>query len=173
VAGQNDIYAPLLGSWSTEVLDAETDGSKRVTAGEWHFVRVLEGRGVQDVMIVPSRDQRQPRASARFDRYGSSLRVFDLRNGIWRVHWCNPGDGGLHVLEAQKSGADIIELGDDMNGTALRWTMFDIKPDTFLARGEARARVNGDGAAVWRTMVEVYARREDGTDRMLSDATRP
>jgi len=173
IAGSNDFYAPLIGSWTTEVLDAEDDGSKRVTAGEWHFVRVLEGRGVQDVMIVPVREQRHPRTPSRVDRYGSSLRIFDMRNGVWRVHWCNPADGELHILEAQRAGADIIEIGDRDDGHSLRWTIFDIKQDSFLARGETRAPGNGDGAAIWKTVVEIYARREDDTDRMLADATRP
>jgi hypothetical protein len=173
VAGTNDIYAPLIGSWTTEVLDAEEDGSKRVTDGEWHFVRVLEGRGVQDVLIVPSRDQRHPRGSSRFNRYGSSLRIFDARDGTWRVQWCNPGDGELFMLESQRSGTDIVETGDDRNGSIRRWTIFDIKQDSFLARGETRGRGNGDGAADWKTVVEIYARREDSTGRMLADAARP
>ena len=172
IAGTNDIYAPLIGSWTTEVLDAEDDGSKRVTTGEWHFVRVLEGRGVQDVLIVPSREQRSPQPSRRYNRYGSSLRIFDPRDGIWRVQWCNPGDGELCILKSQRTGADIIEIGDDQTGSRLRWTIFDIKPESFLARGETHGPGNGDGAADWKTIVEIYAQREGTTDRMLADASR-
>ena len=172
IAGSNDFYAPLIGSWTTEVLDAEADGSKRVTEGEWHFVRILEGRGVQDVLIVPSREQRNLRTPRRFNRYGSSLRIFDSRNGIWRVQWCNPRDGEIFLLESQRAGADIVESGEGGNGSTLRWTIFDIKPDSFLARGETRGKGNGDGAADWTTVVEIYARREDTTDRMLADASR-
>jgi hypothetical protein len=76
------------------------------------------------------------------------------------------------MLESQRAGADIIEMGDDRNGYTSRWTIFDIKPDSFLARGETRGRGNGDGAADWKTVVEIYARREDTTDRMLADASR-
>ena len=172
IAGSNDFYGPLIGSWTTEVLDAEDDGSKRVTRGEWHFVRVLEGRGVQDVLIVPAREQRHSRTPNRFNRYGSSLRIFDTRDGIWRVQWCNPGDGEIFLLESERDGGDIVEIGDDRNGSTRRWTIFDIKPDSFLARGERHGRGNGDGAADWKTVVEIYARREGATDRMLSDATR-
>ncbi len=172
IAGPNDLYAPLLGSWSVEVLDAEPDGSKRVTAGEWHFARILEGRAIQDVLIVPTRVQRTPRATTRFDRYGSSLRIFDATSGVWRVHWCNPGDGQLHMLEAQRSGTDIVEISEVRHGGTLRWTIFDIKADSFLARGEARVSANGNGETIWRTTVEIYARREDSLERMLTEATR-
>jgi hypothetical protein len=172
IAGPNDFYAPLIGSWTTEVLDAEDDGSKRVTAGEWHFVRVLEGRGVQDVLIVPAREQRHARTPARFNRYGSSLRIFDVRDGTWRVQWCNPGDGETFLLESVRAGGDIVETGDDRNGSMRRWTLFNIRPDSFLARGETRGRSNGDGATDWKTVVEIYARREGTMDRMLADASR-
>lgn len=170
IAGTNDIYGSLTGSWFAEVLDTEDDGSKRVSEGEWHFARVLEGRGVQDLLIVPARNKRVPRAPTRFNRYGSALRIFDVKTGNWRVHWCNPADGDIHILEAQRVSDDIVEHGESRNGGVLRWTFFDLKQDSFLARAEASA-TNG-GTEVWRTIVEIRATREDPTERMLADAVR-
>lgn len=168
IAGAHDIYGPLTGSWFAEVLDVEDDGSKRVSEGEWHFARVLEGRGVQDLLIVPARDKRVPRAPTRFNRYGSALRIFDVKSSAWRVHWCNPADGDIHILEGRRTDDDIVEHGESRNGGVLRWTFFDIKQESFLARGEASA-TNG-GTEVWRTIVEIRATREDPTNRMIADA---
>src|SRR5262245_51034820 len=42
-----DLYAPLIGSWSVDVTDYAEDGRVLRGTGEWHFSRVLEGRGVQ------------------------------------------------------------------------------------------------------------------------------
>jgi len=170
IVGANDLYGRLTGSWFAEVLDSEEDGSKRVSEGEWHFARVLEGRGIQDLLIVPARDKRHPRAPMRFNRYGSALRIFDMKSGTWRVHWCNPSDGDIHILEARSVADDIVEHGEGRNGAVLRWTFFDIQPDSFLARAEASA-TNG-GAEAWRTIAEIRATREDPTDRMLADVTR-
>src|SRR5262245_58249614 len=50
-----DLYAPLIGSWSVNVTDYAEDGRASRGTGEWHFSRVLDGRGVQDVWISPPR----------------------------------------------------------------------------------------------------------------------
>ena len=53
------IFAPFIGSWDLVVRWFDEAGAlTRAEAGEWHFAWVLEGRGVQDVWIVPPRTQR-------------------------------------------------------------------------------------------------------------------
>jgi hypothetical protein len=60
-----DVFAPLIGSWDLQVTWLENDVPVRQALGEWHFARVLEGRAVQDIWIVPPRSER----SARSDLY--------------------------------------------------------------------------------------------------------
>ncbi|GAC1575010.1 MAG: hypothetical protein NVS3B5_05700 [Sphingomicrobium sp.] len=54
----------------------------REEAGEWLFGGTVEGLGVQDVWIVPPRDQR-PNEDALYE-YGSSLRFYMPELEIWR-----------------------------------------------------------------------------------------
>jgi hypothetical protein len=167
IAGDADFYAPLIGSWSVEVLDTEGDGSKRVSGGEWHFSRILEGRGVQDVLIVPAREDRGPRTSPRYNRYGTSLRIFSPARRKWRIHWSNPMDGETYSLTASRNGS-IVETSD---AGALRWIFSDVANDTFTARAEM-VGISADGAQEWKTVVEIRAVRQTRADRMLAEAAR-
>lgn len=75
------LFEPLLGSWHLEVKWFDESGQLvRRQDGEWHFSRVLEGRAIQDVWIVPSRGQR-----GQDDyEYGTSIRFYDPALGGWR-----------------------------------------------------------------------------------------
>ncbi len=159
VAGANDLYQPLLGSWIAEVFDTERDGAKLVSSGEWHFSRVLEGHGVQDVLIVPARHHRVPRGLRKLNRYGSSLRVFDSTNGVWRIHWCNPMDGAMHALAVSSSTHPIVEEGGDRSGRLLRWTFSDIAADAFIARAELFS-AGAETPGQWKVAIEIRAQRK-------------
>jgi hypothetical protein len=69
------IFSPFIGSWDLIVRWYDEAGNlARTEAGEWHFSWVLEGRGIQDVWIVPPRAQR---ASNELYEYGTSIRFYD------------------------------------------------------------------------------------------------
>ena len=54
-----DWFAPLIGDWDCDYYDEPTGHQKRHVKGEWIFRRILEGAGVQDVFIFPSRGTRE------------------------------------------------------------------------------------------------------------------
>ena len=78
-----DWFAPLIEDWDCDYYDEPEKGRKRHVAGEWIFRRILEGTGVQDVFIFPSRrtkeDDPQPDGE-----YGTSLRMFNRTKTDWR-----------------------------------------------------------------------------------------
>ena len=56
-----DVYGWLCGSWDLVVLRYRAiDVSAQGLTGEVHAARVLEGRAVQDVWIIPRRADRTP-----------------------------------------------------------------------------------------------------------------
>lgn len=74
-----DWYAPLLGDWDFEYTDTygcKNPGEKRHVRGEWMFRRILEGAGIEDLFICPSRDTRamDPKPDTE---YGVALRMFN------------------------------------------------------------------------------------------------
>ena len=53
-----DVYGWLVGSWDLDVRRYGVDVSTLGLKGEAHFGWVLEGRGIQDVWIMPRRPER-------------------------------------------------------------------------------------------------------------------
>ena len=59
-----DWFAPLIGDWDCDYYDELINHQRRHVKGEWIFRRILEGTGVQDIFIFPSRDTKEARATA-------------------------------------------------------------------------------------------------------------
>ncbi len=150
-----DLYGRFVGSWDLDVIRWMDDGSERKRQGEWHFGWVLEGRAIQDVWIVPRRGQRPGDAMAGQFAYGSTLRLYDPRLDAWRIQWTEPVLGAYLAMIGRAEGSDIVQLGKDEDGNDLRWSFRDIRPDSFLWRGE----ISGDGGTNWRKVVEFTAKR--------------
>jgi hypothetical protein len=154
ISAEEDIYAGLIGRWDVEVRDRLANGSLRSAKGEWLFVRILEGRAVQDVLISPLRSERGDATERLGNRYGSSVRTFDRNTRTWRVTWFNPVSGAFDVLRGRIVGGRLIQEGRRPNGQQIRWSFLDITDSTFHWTGEA---LQPDGT--WQLESEFFARR--------------
>ena len=146
----------LVGGWAADVRDVDDDGRVRVGEGEWWFAWVLEGRAIQDVWISPSRGKRGAGIgdpAGANNRYGTTVRWFDRRAGLWRIIWVNPVTGVTNALAGNREGDSLVLLGED-RGRAIRWRFDDIRPDSFTWRGEMQDRQGG-----WRLGAEFRLRR--------------
>lgn len=153
---QEDIYGWLIGGWEATVYDYAADGTAHESSGEWHFGRVLEGRAIQDVWIAPPRSQRISKTlSKQYNRYGTSMRVYDREIGAWRVTWFNPVSGARNDLIGRRQGADIVQEGTNASGRKIRWSFKDVTPTSFRWIGES---LEPDGKT-WRLEAEFRARR--------------
>lgn len=154
ISEADDIYAPLLGSWTVATRDVLDDGSEVLGEGEWIFGRVLDGRGVQDVWIAPARKDRATAPRHPRERYGSSMRTFDPGSGRWQVTWFNPVSGAFDVLHARVEDGRIIQVGSGSTGDSIEWIFEHIGPTDFRWVGRSR---NRDGE--WRLNAEFIGRR--------------
>jgi hypothetical protein len=147
----------LVGGWSAEVRDFDAKGNVRSGTGEWWFSWVLEGRAMQDVWIVPTRAQRSeehgPLLSGSNDRYGSTVRWFDRAERQWKMVWINPVSGKTNTLAGGRQGDRVVLEGEE-DGHPLRWSFNDIRPNSFVWRGETHA---SDG--LWRLDAEFRLKR--------------
>lgn len=145
----------LVGGWEAEVRDFDSPGQVRRASGEWWFAWVLEGRAMQDVWISPKRDERAlpRRPLAAKDRYGTTIRRFDRREGVWRITWINPVSGAVNHLAGRREGDRIVLLGEE-GGMPMRWSFNEITESSFRWLGESRQT---DG--LWRTEAEFRLRR--------------
>jgi hypothetical protein len=121
------IFAPFIGSWELEVTWYENGKLVRTEPGEWHFSWVLEGRGIQDVWIVPSRGK-----TGRYE-YGTSIRFYDADAGAWRSTWIGPVHKVVCTFLARRVGGEVV-LETDNSDPRLRWVFSDITADAFIWR---------------------------------------
>lgn len=155
IGESHNTFAPFVGSWDVEVFDLEDDGSRRVSRGEWHFSWILEGRAMQDVLVVPRRLDRRNHLPLRGNRCATTLRIFDPAEGNWRVFFFNPVAQAYDLLRAQREGANVVQIGIDTKGRALRQMFSGITADAFNWRREI-ARADGQ----WQLLAEYSARRQ-------------
>ena len=156
-ASQLGLYAFLIGSWTTRVVTHD-NGRTHEGAGEIHAGWVLEGRAIQDVWMIPRRAQRTasiPPLPVAGNWYGTTLRVFDPSLGAWRILWIDPATNNFVRQIGRAEGDDIVQDGEHVNGTAMRWRFTEITPASFHWIGEAMR----DAGKQWELQVEVFAQR--------------
>lgn len=150
-----DIYGWLLGTWELDVLRYRVDLSGEGIRGEAHFVRVLEGRAVQDVWIMPRFRGASKNPERRVNTYGATIRLGDAAIRAWRVTWFNPASGARDELIGRWSGKNIVQIGAHSDGAPIRWSFTEITEDSFRWTGEA---LEPDGAT-WKMEAEFRGRR--------------
>jgi hypothetical protein len=159
-AGKLALYAFLIGSWQTQVVAYEENGTAHESRGEIHAGWVLEGRALQDVWMLPRRTERRPEAPlcqppVTGNWYGTTLRVYDPGLDAWHILWSNPATQLYTRQIGRPRGADIVQEGRHESGALMRWSFTKIRPDSFHWLGE----VSADAGTTWRLQVEVLASR--------------
>ena len=152
-----DVYGWLCGSWYLDVLCYRgVNVADRGLRGEVYAARVLEGRAVQDVWIMPRHDERRPDSDDRtMNMYGTTLRSWDAATQSWRIAWTNPVRGHHEEQVGRWNGRDILQEGTRPDGTRTRWTFTDITSDGFHWRGEALY----PNQSTWTLEAEFVAKR--------------
>jgi hypothetical protein len=137
-------FGRFVGAWDLEGVNMAPDGSRGEHRGEWLFAWVLDGRAVQDVLIVPSVE------------YGSTVRFLDAASGRWSITWITPVGGRVERLTGGRAGDEIVLEGRSSNGRdLLRWSFEEIEADAFVWRG----RRSGDEGTSWRLEEEMRLHR--------------
>jgi hypothetical protein len=116
---------------------------------------VLEGRGVQDVWIMPRRPDRIGPLDKNRNMYGTTLRVWDPTFEAWRITWTNPAGDHHEQQIGRRVGNDIVQVGSRFDGTPTRWIFTDFTAHSFHWLGEA---LQQDGRT-WRRKGELQAKR--------------
>ena len=143
------LFDRLTGSWRLDWTGLEPDGTWSTAIGELHVGRVLGGRAVQDVWIVPGPGQPgagvPPRAF-----HGTTVRFPDPRvPGTWRSTWMDPVKGTVRRFVGRpEDGAGgeggVVLLSDDEDPW-LRWRFTDVRPGSFTWSAET----SRDRGATW------------------------
>jgi hypothetical protein len=157
-ADKLDLYGRLIGDWDAEVVTHSPDGQRHEGQGEIHFGWILEGRAIQDVWMIPRRQDRRPDTSSMpiaGNWYGTTIRVYDPAIDAWRIFWIDPATNVFRQQIGRRRGPDIVQEGTTDSGARSRWSFTKITPQSFHWLGEAST----DAEPAWRLIVEVLARR--------------
>jgi hypothetical protein len=148
------IFAPFIGEWDLIVKWYDESGRlSREERGEWHFSWVLEGRGVQDVWIVPPRHERADRGDNY--EYGTSLRFFDGTRNAWQSTWIAPMHRIVRTFIARRSGDDVVPETTEGETPRMRWSFTGIETNAFIWRNELWT------GSAWRIQQTFHARRSE------------
>ncbi|WP_342234472.1 hypothetical protein [Inquilinus sp. OTU3971] len=147
------IFAPFIGSWDLIVRWYDTAGNvSREQHGEWHFAWVLEGRGIQDVWIVPPLSQRH--AGSDYE-YGTSIRFYDDGIGAWQSTWIGPMHRVVRTFIARQLEDRVVLETTEGTLPRMRWSFSDIEKDAFRWTNELL------DAGVWRVQQTFEAIRSE------------
>jgi hypothetical protein len=156
IADASDLYGFLIGSWALEVRRyAGVDVSALGLRGELHAARILEGRGVQDTWIMPTRGERGAPFDPVRNMYGTTLRIWDPALAAWRITWINPARNHTEQQIGRPRGDDIVQLGMRPGGVATRWMFTERTAGSFRWLGDT---LDADGTT-WRREGEFVATR--------------
>jgi hypothetical protein len=139
-----DWFAPLIGDWEFDYYDKYYQDEPRYLIGEWIFRRVLDGAGIEDLFICPSREYRKEHPQPDME-YGVAIRMFNPNTKVYDM---------VYTTFTYMQRLTFIKEGDRLIGTPdtipdARWVFSEITDNSFhwqnitiLDNGEQR--VNSD-----------------------------
>ena len=149
IPDEYDWFAPLIGDWDCDYEDELISQQKRHVKGEWIFRRILEGTGVQDIFIFPSRSTKETHPQPDGE-YGTSLRMFNRKNGCYDVvYTC---ETCMKRLCFKKEGSRLV--GKVLDEDAAYWIFSDITENSFHWE---YVTLNPDGSRI--LVCEIFGKR--------------
>lgn len=145
-----DWFGPLIGDWDFDYYDQYDKDKPRHVKGEWIFRRILEGAGIEDMFICPSREERisNPQPDAE---YGVAIRMFNPHTKVYDMVYTTFGFM-TRVTFVKENGMLVGKPDYDENS---RWVFREITENTFHWQN---ITIMENGA--WRINVNVYAKRK-------------
>jgi hypothetical protein len=140
------LYGQLIGSWRIRSIWYNSKGESKETTGEWHFAWILGGLGVQDVLYADSYSR---------DKYGITIRCYDIKNDVWHVSWMQPGNNEFANLVRREGNKEIIQELLGLKDKKEIWRFKDITETTFTWLDE----VSLDNGTTWNVEQKMYGEK--------------
>jgi hypothetical protein len=146
---QSKLWSRLIGTWHVEYSDFSKDGKRSHRSGEFIVGWVLDGRVIQDVWIV------DPSGSRKEREVYTDLRYFDPKSQSWPAVFIDPEHASIARFSGGPVGDRIVLDTHDFEGTDTRWSINDLRSDSFIWREEESI----DGGNTWRLTAEHHMKR--------------
>jgi hypothetical protein len=149
-------FGQFVGTWDADYALIAPDGKITHTRGQVIVGWVLDGLALQDLFIG------YPTAPGKERFIGTTLRYYDKASSKWKITFIAPQFNYVRRLAGGRVGADrIVLFGQDDDGTLLRWSFNDIRPNAFTWRGEN----SRDGGKTWKMDEEHHMTRRIAASR--------
>ena len=148
-----DLFGRFVGAWDADYSFIADDGSVRHSRGEVLFGWILDGYALQDIFLgYPKPGPNEER------RMVTGVRFVDPKTDKWTVMFAAPSFAVAIRMEGGAEGDRIVLRGVNDQGDSLRWSFNDIKPNSFIWRGET----SHDRGKTWRMDEEHHMTRRNG-----------
>ena len=136
-----DIFGKFIGEWSLELTITNLNGISVQHKGEWHFHRILQGRAIQDVWIIPNLNSID---GNEFHEYGTTVRTYNANTKKWKAVWVGPIQNQFFVFDIDDNNEAIILTETNNPKLEMKWSFFDIFPNSFQWKSEIRIKETGN-----------------------------
>jgi hypothetical protein len=150
---QANVFGRFVGTWDAEYTMFTEQGKATHSSGEVILGWILDGHATQDLFIG------YPAKPGAERTIGTTIRYFDAKSATWRVVFIAPAYDYVVKLTGGQVGDRIVLRGQDTDGSEMRWSFNDIRPDSFVWRGE----VSHDGGKTWWLQEEHHMKRRAST----------
>ncbi len=142
LANKMNLFDQFVGHWVMQAKRQPEAGKFVEAKGDISFGWILNGRAMQDVWNLPGWF------------HGTTVRIYDPETDKWHVLWIEPFHQYYTHLIAKPVGRDIVILGNNKEGRAIRWRYSEITPNSFRWTGEV---MTDDGS--WYLQSDIAATR--------------
>lgn len=145
-----DWFSKLIGDWEFDYYDGYGNDSLRHVEGEWIFRRILNGAGIEDLFICPSRKTMESNSQPDGE-YGLAVRMFNKKDKCYdMVYTC---DKYMRRLRFALEGDKLI--GTPLDNPNEKWVFSEIEENTFRWQN-----ISVTEDKEWRVNSNIYARRK-------------
>ena len=150
------VFGRLVGTWDVEYINFSKDGKVTHRSGQLMVGWVMDGRAIQDIWIV------YPSGTRKDREVYTDLRYYDPKSGTWPATFIDPEHASVARFTGGAVGDDRVVFDTrDFDGTDTRWSINDMRPDSFVWREEESL----DGGKTWRLLAEHHMKRRGATAR--------
>lgn len=132
-----DTFGKFIGKWSLDLTITNFDGTKTRHKGEWHFHRILQGRAIQDIWIIPDLTTH---LDNEFHEYGTTIRTFNPKTNQWKAVWVGPIQNQFFVFDIQDDIDPITLTLNNNSNLMMKWSFFDIAKNSFKWKSEVKIK---------------------------------
>ena len=132
-----DTFGKFIGKWSLDLTIINFDGTHSKHKGEWHFHRILQGRAIQDIWIIPDLTSYKDN---EFHEYGTTIRTFNPKTSKWKAVWVGPIQNQFFIFDVEDYNDEIILTLNNDSNLDMKWRFFDISKNSFKWKSELKIK---------------------------------